>query len=177
MDTLLVISNLPDRASADKLARALVDERLAACVNMLSPCRSVYRWKGAVEDDEEFPVLIKTTRERYPQLEAAIRKNIRTSFPRSSRSQSAAACRPTSTGSRARRAVKSMLRILFALVLLQPAHAAARTGCRGLLDPDKAFQFSARAIDAVDDRSALRDRRRAITCTESASASPPIPRP
>ena len=75
MDTLLVISNLPDRASADKLARALVDERLAACVNVLSPCRSVYRWKGAVEDAEEFPVLIKTTRERYPQLEAAIRKN------------------------------------------------------------------------------------------------------
>jgi periplasmic divalent cation tolerance protein len=35
----------------------------------------VYRWKGAVEDAEEFPVLIKTTRERYPQLEAAIRKN------------------------------------------------------------------------------------------------------
>jgi periplasmic divalent cation tolerance protein len=75
VNTLLVISNLPDRASADKLARVLVDERLAACVNVLSPCRSVYRWKGAVEDAEEFPVLIKTTRERYPQLEAAIRKN------------------------------------------------------------------------------------------------------
>ena len=75
MDTLLVISNLPDRASAEKLARVLVDGRLAACVNILSPCRSLYRWKGKVEDAEEFTVLIKTTRERYPQLEAAIRKN------------------------------------------------------------------------------------------------------
>jgi periplasmic divalent cation tolerance protein len=76
MDTLLLgISNLPDRAAADRLAKILVDERLAACVNVLSPCRSVYRWKDKVEDAEEFPVLIKTTRERYPQLETAIRKN------------------------------------------------------------------------------------------------------
>ncbi len=75
METLLVLSNLPDRASAENLARLLVEHRLAACVNVLSPCRSVYRWKGKVEDAEEFPVLIKTTRERYPALETAIRKN------------------------------------------------------------------------------------------------------
>jgi periplasmic divalent cation tolerance protein len=73
VETLLVISNLPDRASAEALARALIEERLAACVNVLSPCRSVYRWKGKVEQAEEFPVLIKTTRERYADLEAAIR--------------------------------------------------------------------------------------------------------
>jgi periplasmic divalent cation tolerance protein len=73
MDAYLVISNLPDRASAEKLAHALIDKRLAACVNILSPCRSVYRWEGKIEDAEEFPVLIKTTRERYPALEAAIR--------------------------------------------------------------------------------------------------------
>jgi periplasmic divalent cation tolerance protein len=75
VETLLVVSNLPDRASAEKLARALIEARLAACVNVLSPCRSVYRWKGKVEDAEEFPVLIKTTRARYPALEAAIREN------------------------------------------------------------------------------------------------------
>jgi periplasmic divalent cation tolerance protein len=75
VDTLLVVSNLPDRASAEKLAHTLIEARLAACVNVLSPCRSVYRWKGKVEDAEEFPVLIKTTRARYPALEAAIRKN------------------------------------------------------------------------------------------------------
>jgi len=73
MEAYLVISNLPDRASAEKLARALIEQRLAACVNILSPCRSVYRWKDKVEDAEEFPVLIKTTRERYPALEQAIR--------------------------------------------------------------------------------------------------------
>jgi len=73
VDGYLVISNLPDRASAEKLAHALVDKRLAACVNILSPCRSVYRWEGKIEDAEEFPMLIKTTRERYPALEAAIR--------------------------------------------------------------------------------------------------------
>jgi periplasmic divalent cation tolerance protein len=75
VETLLVVSNLPDRASAEKLARALIEARLAACVNVLSPCRSVYRWKGKIEDAEEFPVLIKTTRERYPALETAIREH------------------------------------------------------------------------------------------------------
>jgi periplasmic divalent cation tolerance protein len=72
-DACLVITNLPDRDSAGKLARALIEKRLAACVNILSPCRSVYRWQGRTEDAEEFPLLIKTTRERYPELEAAIR--------------------------------------------------------------------------------------------------------
>src|SRR5262252_10601669 len=73
MDAYLVISNLPDRESAEKLAHALIDQRLAACINILSPCRSVFRWKDKVEDAEEFPMLIKTTRERYPALERAIR--------------------------------------------------------------------------------------------------------
>ena len=70
---LLVLTNLPDRASAEKLADALIGQRVAACVNILAPCRSVYRWKGAVQREEEHPVLIKTTAERYPALEAAIR--------------------------------------------------------------------------------------------------------
>jgi periplasmic divalent cation tolerance protein len=73
MDALLVLTNLPDRAAAERLADALIERRLAACINILAPCRSVYRWKGAVQHDEEHPVLIKTTAERYPALEAAIR--------------------------------------------------------------------------------------------------------
>jgi periplasmic divalent cation tolerance protein len=73
MSALLVITNLPDRAAAEKLADALIARQLAACVNILAPCRSVYRWKGAVQHDEEHPLLIKSTRERYPELEAAIR--------------------------------------------------------------------------------------------------------
>ena len=73
MNTLLVLTNLPDRAVAERLAATLIEKRLAACVNILSPCRSVYRWQGRTEDAEEFPVLIKTTKDRYPELEAAIR--------------------------------------------------------------------------------------------------------
>ena len=73
MSTLLVLTNLPDRAAAERLADALIEKRVAACVNILAPCRSVYRWKEAVQHDEEHPVLIKTTAERYPALESAIR--------------------------------------------------------------------------------------------------------
>ena len=73
MDTLLVLTNLPDRAAAERLAESLIEKRVAACVNILAPCRSVYRWKEAVRHDEEHPVLIKTAAERYPALEAAIR--------------------------------------------------------------------------------------------------------
>ena len=74
-EVLLVITNLPDRASAERLADKLVAQRLAACVNILAPCRSVYRWNDAVQSDEEHPLLIKTTAERYCALEAAIRAN------------------------------------------------------------------------------------------------------
>jgi len=70
---LLVLTNLPDRAVAEKLADLLVERRLAACVNILAPCRSVYRWKDAVQHDEEHPLLIKTTQERYAALEQALR--------------------------------------------------------------------------------------------------------
>ena len=72
-DALVVLTNLPDAASAQALASRLVELRLAACVNILAPCRSVYRWQGAVEDAEEVPLLIKTTAERYAALEAEIR--------------------------------------------------------------------------------------------------------
>ena len=73
MNMLLVLTNLPDQAAADALAAALVEERLAACVSILSPCRSIYRWQGAVETDNEVPLVIKTTEARYPAVEEAIR--------------------------------------------------------------------------------------------------------
>ncbi len=73
MDALLVLTNMPERAVAERLADMLVERRLAACVNILAPCRSVYRWKGALQHDEEHPMLIKTTTERYPALEQALR--------------------------------------------------------------------------------------------------------
>jgi periplasmic divalent cation tolerance protein len=73
MSALLVVTNVPDRAAAERIAELLIGERLAACVNILAPCRSVYRWKDAVHNDEEHPLLIKTTSERYPALEQALR--------------------------------------------------------------------------------------------------------
>lgn len=74
MNILLVLTNLPDRESAESLAQHLVEGQLAACVNILGPCRSVYRWKGSVEAADEVPLLIKTIEARYPALEAAIRE-------------------------------------------------------------------------------------------------------
>ena len=73
MKPLLVLTNVPDAATAEKLAHALVDARVAACVNVLAPCRSIYRWQGAVESAAEIPLLIKTTRAAYPLLEQIVR--------------------------------------------------------------------------------------------------------
>lgn len=73
-DVLLVLTNLPDQASAVELANALVEEKVAACVNILGACQSVYRWQGKVENAQEIPLLIKTTAARYAALEAVIRR-------------------------------------------------------------------------------------------------------
>lgn len=69
---LLIMTNCPDQPTAESLAAALVESRLAACVNILPPCRSVYRWRGLVESADEVPLLIKTSSERYAALEAEI---------------------------------------------------------------------------------------------------------
>ena len=71
--TLLVLTNCPDEESANAIALALVEERLAACVNILPRVQSVYRWQGAVESATEIPLFIKSTATNYPALEAAIR--------------------------------------------------------------------------------------------------------
>ncbi|HET7062398.1 MAG TPA: divalent-cation tolerance protein CutA [Nitrosospira sp.] len=72
MNPILVITTMPDRASAISLAEALVDERLAACVNVLADCTSVYRWEGKSEAATEVPVFIKTTEQNYSRLEQRI---------------------------------------------------------------------------------------------------------
>ena len=69
---LLVLTNVPEEALAQSLARALVEEGLAACVNILAPVASVYRWQGQVEHATEIPLLIKTTQARYEDVERAI---------------------------------------------------------------------------------------------------------
>ncbi len=72
-DCLLVLTNLPDAAAAKKVALRIIEEHAAACVNQLAPCTSTYRWQGKIETAEEVPLLIKTTADRYPRLEALIR--------------------------------------------------------------------------------------------------------
>jgi len=74
MTSLAVLTNCPDAETAEQIANALVTRRLAACVNLLPPCRSVYQWEGKVEQAVEVPLLIKTTETCYPALEAAIRE-------------------------------------------------------------------------------------------------------
>ena len=74
MAVIVVLTNLPDSASAFNLARQVVHLRLAACANVLAPSTSFYRWEGREEEAAEHPVLIKTTAERYPALERAIRE-------------------------------------------------------------------------------------------------------
>ena len=73
MDVLLVLTNMPDRESAGRLASALIERRVAACVNVLADCTSVYRWQGKIETASEVPVLVKSTAAAYPALEQAIR--------------------------------------------------------------------------------------------------------
>lgn len=73
MEPLLILTNLPDNASAEKLARALIESRAAACVNVLAPCHSIYRWQGAVETAAEVPLLIKSSAANYPLIEEMVR--------------------------------------------------------------------------------------------------------
>ena len=74
MQALLILSNCPDEATANAIALALVEEKLAACVNILPRVQSVYRWQGAVESASEIPLLIKSTAAQYAAVEAAIRQ-------------------------------------------------------------------------------------------------------
>ena len=73
-DILLVFTNLPDEASAAKLARQLVETHAAACVSQLAPGISTYRWQNSIETATEVPLLIKTSRAAYPHLEKLLRK-------------------------------------------------------------------------------------------------------
>ena len=72
-DIVLILTTVPDDDRAETLARALVEERLAACVNVQGPMVSVYRWKGAVERALERQIVIKTTRDRVLQVEERVR--------------------------------------------------------------------------------------------------------
>ncbi|MEK7792604.1 MAG: divalent-cation tolerance protein CutA [Pseudomonadota bacterium] len=72
MEPILVITNFPDKDGALALAQQLIDLRLAACVNVLGGCTSIYRWQGDIETADEIPVFIKTQRQNYHRVEQAI---------------------------------------------------------------------------------------------------------
>lgn len=73
VQVVLVLTTVPDDESAETIARALVDEKLAACVNILPPMVSIYTWNGAVERDMERQLIMKTTLARVPELEARLK--------------------------------------------------------------------------------------------------------
>jgi periplasmic divalent cation tolerance protein len=71
-DVVLVFTTAPAGPQAEHIARALVEERLAACVNVSPPMTSIYRWHGGVEREHECQLVIKTTRDRVPALEQRV---------------------------------------------------------------------------------------------------------
>ncbi len=73
MAVIAILTNLPDSESAFNLAREMVHLRLAACANVLAPVTSFYRWEGAQQQAAEYPVLLKSTHDKYPELETALR--------------------------------------------------------------------------------------------------------
>jgi periplasmic divalent cation tolerance protein len=71
-DKIVVLSTCASAEEAERLARRVIDDRLAACVNVLSPVRSFYRWKGEIEDSAEWLLIIKSTRDKFDALRAAL---------------------------------------------------------------------------------------------------------
>jgi|SRR5690606_11218150 len=73
-EVVVVLSNAPDLQLAKRIAHMLVEEHLAACVNLGNPFLSMYMWEGELEGAEEVPLLMKTTRERFPALAARLKE-------------------------------------------------------------------------------------------------------
>lgn len=69
---LAVFSTFPTAEKAAEVARTLVTEGLAACVNLVGPVRSIYRWKGELNDDQETLAVIKTTRDRFDAMKTRL---------------------------------------------------------------------------------------------------------
>lgn len=69
-DLIVVLCTAPDETAAEKLARGLVEQRLAACVNAIAGVKSFYRWQGKIESDAEVQLLIKTRRAKFDDVAA-----------------------------------------------------------------------------------------------------------
>jgi periplasmic divalent cation tolerance protein len=70
----IVLTTAGSKEEAQRIAHALVERRLAACVNLAGPVESIYRWKGEIENAEEWLLLIKTTASAFPGVRDAIRE-------------------------------------------------------------------------------------------------------
>lgn len=75
MSYQLVLNTCPDQATAEKLAKQLVTEKLAACVNILPNLTSIYQWQGNIETANEYLLMIKTKRDQYQAIENWIKAN------------------------------------------------------------------------------------------------------
>jgi periplasmic divalent cation tolerance protein len=73
-DARIVLTTVGDKQSADKLALQLVEQRLAACVNIVGPVQSVYRWQGKIERADEYLLIVKTTAEQASRVETAFKE-------------------------------------------------------------------------------------------------------
>ena len=74
-DYLIVLTTMPDRAQAEALAGRLLEQKLAACINLLPPMTSMYTWQGRVEKEDEHLMLIKTRTSRYEDLAVTVREH------------------------------------------------------------------------------------------------------
>ena len=73
-DKVVIFVTAASRREGKKIARHLVETKLAACVNVSPPIESIYRWEGKIADEREFLLIVKTTRELFPEIEAEISK-------------------------------------------------------------------------------------------------------
>lgn len=72
-DPIVVLVTCGSEEEALKVANALVEEHLAACVNLISPIRSIYRWEGKIWDEQEWLLIIKTEKKRFQELEEKVK--------------------------------------------------------------------------------------------------------
>ena len=73
-DKVVILVTAASKDECHKIARHLVESKLAACVNITAPIESIYRWEGKIADDQEYQLIIKSTRELFPEIKAAISK-------------------------------------------------------------------------------------------------------
>ena len=73
IESIVVLVTSGSEEEALKIAHSLVEEHLAACVNLISPIRSIYRWEGKIWDEREWLLIVKTQRQRFEELERKVK--------------------------------------------------------------------------------------------------------